>query len=214
MKPFIFVSDFDGTITTKDFYWILLESFIGEEGIRHYREWKQSEKIGTAFLNKVFRWTHLSKEEHEKALDMVEVDPQLASVIEYVRRKNGDFAILSAGFDYYIKKALDKEGLHDIDLYTNPGVFEDGFFEMRPDKKSPFYSPVYGIDKGKVLTVIQQDYETVCFAGDSEPDIHAARHADLVFAKNELAHLMEEQGLEYVHYDSFADILRYLEQQE
>lgn len=211
MKPFIFISDFDGTITAKDFYWILLDAFIGEEGITHYREWKQSEKIGTAFLNKVFSWTYLSEEEHQQALDMVEIDPFLTQVIETVKKKDGDFVILSAGFDYYIQKALDKEGLHDIQLYTNPGVFENGYFEMRPDITSPFYSPVYGIDKGAVLEAIHQEYECVYFAGDSEPDIHAALHADLVFAKNELAQLMTERDLSFIPYKTFEDIQLYLD---
>lgn len=209
-KHFVFISDFDGTITSKDFYWILLDDYIGKKGIDFYHEWKKSKKIGTEFLNTVFGWRPLSEEECTEAIGKVQIDESLKTVIEWVEDLGGDFWILSAGFSYYIERVLERHQLDHVTLYTNPGSFENHVFKMNPQESSPFYSPVYGIDKQKVALYAKERYEYVIFAGDSEPDYHAAVHADLIFAKHELAKLLDQQGKTYIPYDNFKDILSYL----
>lgn len=210
MKDLIFISDFDGTITNKDFYWILLDDFIGQKGIDYYTEWKKTKKIGIEFLNKVFTWHNFTEEERVQALDQVCIDKDLDKVIEFVEKNGGDFRILSAGFRYYIDYVLAKYDLSDIPVLTNEGAFREGRFIMEADESSPFYSELYGIDKEKVMCHYKTLYKKVCFAGDSEPDFGAAKHADVIFAKNELAHLLDQAGIKYYCYNNFADILKVL----
>jgi 2-hydroxy-3-keto-5-methylthiopentenyl-1-phosphate phosphatase len=205
-KKWVFISDFDGTITAKDFYWILLDDYIGRIGIDFYHEWKKNKKIGTEFLNTVFSWKQLTNLEKEEALSKVWIDPNLENVVSYVENHGGDFWILSAGFDYYIKDALARRGLDRIPLFTNPGEFANHHFRMLPDVSSPYYSPVYGIDKEKVALEAKTRYKTVIFAGDSEPDLYAAIHADVIFAKHELAKLLTEKKIAYYTYNDFKDI--------
>lgn len=210
-NSFVFISDFDGTITKKDFYWILLDDYIGSRGIEYYHEWKKSKKIGTEFLNTVFGWRPLTDQECNEAIDKVIVDPALKKVIQWVDSHKGDFWILSAGFDYYINKVLKKYNLEEVTLYTNPGAFEDQKFIMRPLPESEFYSSVYGIDKEKVALFAKEQFPYFIFAGDSEPDYHAAVHADLIFAKHELASLLDLKSLKYVPYETFEDIYIHLQ---
>ncbi len=212
MKDFIFISDFDNTISGKDFYWILLDDYIGQKGIDFYTEWKKSKKIGTEFLNKVFAWYTFSDEEHVEALDKVTMDEGLESVVDFVESNGGDFHILSAGFDYYIEAALKRRNLSRLSLHTNKGTFRNGTFIMEPDSHSPYYSEVYGIDKEKVALHYKKMTNKLYFAGDSEPDYWAARHADVIFAKHELADLLKQEGIQYYAYENFGDILAYLEQ--
>ncbi len=212
MKDFVFISDFDGTITKKDFYWILLEEYIGQKGIDYYYEWKKTQKIGTQFLNTVFTWHTFTEQERLDALNKVEIDKDLKPVIEEVHQQGGDFVILSAGFRYYIEYALSQQGIQEVDVYTNDGSFKNNTFIMEPDKTSPFYSKLYGIDKEKVAIMHREKYKTIIFAGDSEPDYKAALHADVIFAKDELARLLDENGHIYKPYSCFQDILTYLQQ--
>lgn len=210
-NSFVFISDFDGTITAKDFYWILLDDYIGSRGIDYYHEWKKSKKIGTEFLNTVFGWRPLTDSECEEAISKVVIDPALDKVICWVKEQRGDFWILSAGFEYYIKKVLKKKGLEDVTLYTNPGSFEEQKFIMKPSVDSPYYSPVYGIDKAKVALYAKGQFPFCIFAGDSEPDYHAAVHADIIFAKHELARLLDDKKIDYLPYESFEDIYNQLQ---
>lgn len=212
MKDFVFISDFDGTITAKDFYWILLDDYIGQKGIDFYYEWKKSKKIGTEFLNTVFTWHTFTDEERLEALGKVEVDESLIPVIELIEELNGEFIILSAGFDYYINHVLKLKELTDIKLLTNKGDYKNNTFIMEPDKASEFYSPVYGIDKGKVARHYKTLAKKLYFVGDSEPDYYAAIEADVIFAKTELANILDSKGIEYYPYESFEDILQLMKQ--
>lgn len=212
MKDFVFISDFDGTITAKDFYWILLDDYIGQKGIEFYHEWKKSKKIGTEFLNTVFTWYKFTDKERLEALDKVEIDKELIDVIKLVNDLNGEFVILSAGFDYYINHVLERNNLNNIKLLTNKGDFKNDTFIMEPDEDSKFYSPVYGIDKGSVARHYKTIAKKIYFVGDSEPDYYAAIEADVIFAKTELAVILDSKGIKYYTYESFGDILTIMKQ--
>lgn len=210
MKDFIFISDFDGTITKKDFYWILLDDYIGQKGIDYYYEWKKEKLIGTEFLNKVFTWHDFTEEERVEILGKVQIDNDLEKVIELIEELGGDFHILSAGFRYYIDAALAKRNLSHLHVITNEGDFRNNTFIMEPDESSPWYSKVYGVDKGLVAKHYKAKAKKLYFAGDSEPDFHAAKYADVIFAKEELAKLLDEAGIDYYSYESFIDIYHHM----
>lgn len=197
MKDFIFISDFDGTITKKDFYWILLDDYIGQKGIDFYHEWKKSKKIGTEFLNTVFTWHTFTDQERLESLSKVEMDESLESLMELIKKLNGDFMILSAGFDYYINHVLKEKGLEDTHLITNKGDFKNDTFIMEPDNTSEFYSDVYGVDKGSVARYYKDKCKKLYFVGDSEPDYYAAIEADVIFAKTELAAILDKENRAY-----------------
>lgn len=212
MKDFIFVSDFDGTITKKDFYWILLDDYIGQKGIDYYHEWKKTKKIGTEFLNTVFTWHTFTEDERLEALGKVDIDDHLEQVVDYVIEKGGDFHICSAGFKYYIDIALEEKGLGHLSVHTNEGTFRNDTFIMEPDEASPFFSKIYGINKEIVALYYKERCQKLYFAGDTEPDFHAAKHADVIFAKHELAVLLDKAGIDYYPYVDFADILKLLKE--
>ena len=54
MNKFAFVSDFDGTLTKKDFYHIIIDKYLQDKGWKFYDEWKKTKKINVEFLNKIF----------------------------------------------------------------------------------------------------------------------------------------------------------------
>ena len=40
-KKFAFISDFDGTLTNKDFYKMIIDEYLGEEGKELYKAWRR-----------------------------------------------------------------------------------------------------------------------------------------------------------------------------
>lgn len=206
MKECIFISDFDGTISKRDFYWIIIDDYIGAEGKQHYLDWKKNHKIGVTFLNKIFTWHKFTKEEHDDVISKVAIDKTLKKFKVYLKTVDCELIILSAGFRYYIDKVLEAEGLSDIEVITNEGVFEEAQFQIRADEGSWYYHELYGVDKYKVIKHYKTLYKTVMFAGDSEPDYRAAVAADIRFAKGELVTLLEAGGYEYYAFNEFEEV--------
>lgn len=208
MKDVIFITDFDRTVTKKDFYWILLDDYIGQVGIDYYIEWKKTQRIGTQFLNRVFQWKKFTEEERLEAFNKVEVDLYFKDLLEALKANQIDRYILSAGFDQYIEYTLNKHKIEGVAVLTNPGAFREGCFIMEPDPASPYYSSVYGIDKGIVAKTYKEQCKTLIFVGDSEPDFHAAKWADLIFAKKdeELDRILRENQIAHYVFEDFQEI--------
>jgi len=101
MKDHIFISDFDGTITHKDFYWIVIDDYIGEKGRDHYFAWKKKKKIGLTFLNKIFTWHPFTQAEHDEILSKITIDSSFKNFDTWTQNHNMDLMVLSAGFLTY-----------------------------------------------------------------------------------------------------------------
>ena len=81
---------------------------------------------------------------------------------------------------------------------------------MNIDKNQWHYSERYGIDKSKVIQKLKEEYETIYFIGDSEPDSHPARYADVTFAKNGLQNLLRDKKVPFIPVETFKEVENYL----
>jgi 2-hydroxy-3-keto-5-methylthiopentenyl-1-phosphate phosphatase len=63
MQRMAFVSDFDGTLTFKDFYHIVIDKYMGDKGRNLYTEWKKTRKTNVEFLNLIFGSLNLTQDE-------------------------------------------------------------------------------------------------------------------------------------------------------
>lgn len=207
---FVFLSDFDGTLSEKDFYQIVIDRYMGEEGRVLLREWKKDKYLDRNFLALIYRSMNRTEAEILEDILSIPLDETAIPFIERVRENGGEFVILSAGTSYYIERLLEARGMGDIQVYSNPGIYKDGGIHMQPDKESPYYSEMYGIDKGKILLNYKKQYDKVFFAGDSRPDIAPSKLADVVFAKGSLQNMLRKEGIGFVGVESFQDIENYL----
>lgn len=215
MKKFAFVSDFDGTLTERDFYHILIDRYIGKEGREFYREWKKTEKINVPFLNRIFAWSGLSEEALREEIYRLPFDPYGKKLIDEVEEQGGDFYIVSAGTSYYIDIFLKHLGLDHVKVISMPASYIDGRLVIQPDPQNPYFSTEFGLDKQKVMETLRREhgYDFMYFSGDSEPDYRAALYADVSFTKGELTELIRErneQSDRRVSVNGCADILAYL----
>lgn len=209
MQERLFISDFDNTISRQDFYQLIIEGYLGEEGKSYYKKWKEKNKIGIPFLKKIFSWHKFSKIEHDNILNQIKIDPYINQFKEICKDINMDIILLSAGMSYYIDWILEKEDI-ELPVITNKGSFNNGYFTIEADKKAWYYSSVYGVDKGKVIAHYKKIYKEVLFAGDSEPDYTAAIEADICFAKSELADLLNKKERKFYSFKDFKDIIEQL----
>lgn len=205
-KEFVFISDFDGTITKKDFYVHVLEKYLGEEGAMKYKRWRRGEFKDVEFLGYVFQNIGQNEEQIYRDIIELEFDPYLKNFIDFVHENNGDFIILSAGSNYYIETLLKHYGIEDIKIYSNRGVYRDKGIHFDIDPTYEFYCEKYGINKKKVVQHFKSKYKRVYYAGDSRPDYEASLLCDLVFARGKLISLLEENNINFFPFANFSEI--------
>ncbi|WP_371017276.1 MtnX-like HAD-IB family phosphatase [Pseudalkalibacillus sp. JSM 102089] len=209
MKKWAFVSDFDGTISKKDFYWLVIETYY-PEGKGLYKKWKAGEMQDIDFLSQVFQSIDQHEEQIIQDILSLPIDEHVPSFIKKVQENGGDFYILSAGTDYYIHHILNHYGIQNVPVFSNMGYYENKNVHLSIDENHKHYSRRYGIDKSKVISDLKEKYEVVYFAGDSEPDSHPAKVADLTFAKDALQELLKENNVPFVAVGSFQQIEDFL----
>ncbi|MDO6656789.1 MtnX-like HAD-IB family phosphatase [Anaerobacillus sp. 1_MG-2023] len=209
MKKWAFVSDFDGTISKKDFYWLVIETYY-PEGKGLYKKWKAGEMQDIDFLSQVFQSIDQHEEQIIQDILSLPIDEHVPSFIKKIQENGGDFYILSAGTDYYIHHILNHYGIQNVPVFSNKGYYENKNVHLSINENHKHYSRRYGIDKSKVISDLKEKYEVVYFAGDSEPDSHPAKVADLTFAKDALQELLKENNVPFVAVESYQQIEDFL----
>lgn len=209
MKKWAFVSDFDGTISEEDYYWMVINKYFSK-GKDLFNDWKAGEIKDIDFLAAVFKEIHQEEAAIINDIHTLPIDEYVPEFVKQVQKNGGDFYILSAGTDYYIHHILDKYKIENVTVFSNEGYFHEKNIHLRIDKNAWKYSERYGIDKSKVIQKLKTEYEEVYFAGDSEPDSHPAIYADLTFAKSALQGMLAEKGVSFLPVDQFSEIEDYL----
>jgi 2,3-diketo-5-methylthio-1-phosphopentane phosphatase len=209
VKKWAFVSDFDGTISKQDFYIIMMDKYF-PEGRELFKKWKAGEMLDIDFLGTVFKSINQEEEKIIEDTLSIPIDEYVPDFIKKVQKNGADFYILSAGTDYYIYHILEKYGVENVKVFSNEGYYREKNVHMNIDKNQWHYSERYGIDKSKVIQKLKEEYETVYFIGDSEPDSHPAKVADVTFAKNGLQDLLREQGQPFISVNDFKEVENYL----
>lgn len=209
MKEFIFVSDFDGTLTKKDFYLILIEKYLMDKSQELFELWKNGKYKDIEFLHLIFSSANRTQEEFLEDILSIELDNYFEDFVEQIKSKGGDFLVLSAGTSYYIEKLFLHKGI-DVPVISNKGEFKNNGIHVIIDKNAPYYSESYGIDKGKIVKNLKTKYKKIYFAGDSHPDTTAAQNADIAFAKSSLKKHLDSINHPYIPFNNFLDIKNYL----
>lgn len=205
MKKWAFVSDFDGTISNKDFYWVVIEKYY-PEGEELFKKWKAGRMKDIDFLSTIFSSVDQEEEDIIDDILNIPIDEHVPAFIKKVQNNGADVYVLSAGTDYYIYHVLKKYGVENVTVLSNEGYYENKNIHMNIDPEHRHYSERYGIDKSKVIQELKENYNTVHFVGDSEPDSHPAVYADLTFAKDALQVILAEKDVPFVPVESFKEV--------
>lgn len=200
MKPFLFITDFDGTVTAQDFFQQILYRY------EHDRIFDKSNKTGFDFLLEVFEEADLNEKEFEEEIKHIPLDPNFAFFCNYVEKFGGDVLILSAGSKYYIEKKLEFEGIKNVEILANGGFFSDGKFKFVKNSNDIFYCEDFGINKKNAVAHYRKKYEKIAYAGDTYVDFEACRLADYVFAKGDLAKILKIFKIDFNEFYNFKDV--------
>ena len=206
----VLVSDFDGTMTRRDFFKLAIQQLLPPDGPDFWSEYRAGRITHFEALRRYFAEIRASEAEVQAVVDQMELDPGLPQAIADLRQAGWKIIVTSAGCDWYIRRLLAQANVA-LEVHANPGRFVPGLgLQMEMPVGSPFLSPTLGVDKARIVRHHLQQGRTVAFAGDGFPDEEAALlvPGSLRFARNDLVNVLGQKGEPFRAFDTWSEIAR------
>lgn len=214
-KKIALISDFDGTISKKDFFYMVIDNLLSnkKDALVPWNDYLNGKIKHIDALTGIFSQIHLTQQELDSFISTIEIDSFFYDTAKYCMNKNIPFYICSAGTNYYIKKRIAntlKE--YNIILVSNDATYsqQEGMKLIAPPETSPYYNLNTGISKQAIVQKLKDEGFFTIYAGDGKPDFKSAKIADIVFAKDMLLELCNKENIKTQKFDNFNDILNYV----
>ena len=201
--------DFDGTITVRDATDAILETFADRAWLDIEAAWVDGRIGSRECLAAQMALVAARQEQVDHLLDAIDVDPGFASLLDVCHSERLPVHIISDGFDYCIARILKRPDLRarltDVQI-TSSSLSAEGV-----QWRASFAHPApcdHGCATCKPLAMerLNPHRTLTVFVGDGFSDRHAAKCADVVFAKDKLAVFCEEASIPYAPFDTLATV--------
>ncbi|MCL6472041.1 MAG: MtnX-like HAD-IB family phosphatase [Firmicutes bacterium] len=205
----VILCDFDGTISRKDVSDTIFTLWLGDKWSEIDQEWHDGKISMVGLYKKCWSLVSASEEELQSFVDSIDIDLYFSEFVRKVRESDISIYLVSDGFDYFIERIMGRYGLADIKYYANGLSFVNGKPKLAFRNQHPECIQCANCKKF-VIDEKRRDVEFVIYIGNGLSDRCAARHADLVFAKDSLLKYCKDEGIAYVPYENFGEIIKYL----
>jgi 2,3-diketo-5-methylthio-1-phosphopentane phosphatase len=203
----ILISDFDGTMTERDFFRVAL-SRLPPGAAAPWLRYEQGSISHFDALAEIFSGLQINEQELDELLGEMQVENGLAEALDRLHQAGWSLVIASAGCAVYIERILLRVGI-TAEIHASPGEFLPGHgLIMKPPYNSPFFAAETGIDKAAVVRhYLDQGIDTA-FAGDGRPDLAPALLVppERRFARGWLADELESRGEPFIQFSRWSDI--------
>lgn len=202
------VTDFDGTMTDRDFYSLVVEQLLPRDLPDYWVDYRAGRLTHFEALQKYFQAIPTDESTVLKLINQMKLVPNLKDSVSHLEASGWRIVIASAGCEWYIDKLLSIADVN-LEVHANPGRFESGHgLRMEMPIESPFLSHLYGINKAGIVRHFLETGATVAFAGDGFPDVEAAKMvtADLRFARRDLADVLKRDRAEFQPFSCWSQI--------
>jgi 2,3-diketo-5-methylthio-1-phosphopentane phosphatase len=209
----ILISDYDGTITDKDFYSLLAERYIPADTPDYFAQYREGRITHFEAMAAYFAFAPTEEQQLDELLAASQPDPDLGAAATLLKRAGWELLVVSAGSSWYVERVLRRAGVAAT-VYSNPGRLENGrgLVLEKLDPSSPYHSAAVGVDKSAVVRHALDVAETVAFAGDGPPDLKPALlvRPEFRFARGFLADALRERGEAFRPFSHWSAIAREL----
>jgi 2-hydroxy-3-keto-5-methylthiopentenyl-1-phosphate phosphatase len=203
----VYFCDFDGTIAVKDVGDELHKRFSGPQWHVPNQAYREGQIGSRDCLWAQYEFFRAERSEVEAFVLEHELDPAFPEFYRWALEMQCPVVILSDGLDYYIRLLLGKYGLPEPAIFSNHAVFEGD----RVRVEFPHHRPdcVHGCSCGNCKPSHIEPYEgrRRVLIGDGISDRHAAKTAEVVYAKRKLAEYCTGDSLAFTPFESFSDVL-------
>jgi 2,3-diketo-5-methylthio-1-phosphopentane phosphatase len=204
--------DFDGTITQADAIDAILDAFADPAWLAIEAAWVAGQIGSRECLAAQIALVTATTAQVDRLLDRIEVDPGLTRLLDVCASARLPVHVISDGFDYCIERILGRPPFAIRAALKNSQIVSSS---LRPDGvrwRAEFLQPsepcVHGCAtcKPAAMTRLNPTGALTVFVGDGFSDRHAAKYADVVFAKSRLASFCEEHSIPYAPFDTLSTV--------
>src|SRR5262245_14722816 len=104
----IFVSDYDGTITDKDFYSLLAERYVPANTPDYFARYREGRISHFEAMAAYFAFAPTEEQQLEELLAASQPDPDLGASAAHLRRAGWKLWVVSAGSSWYVERVLSR----------------------------------------------------------------------------------------------------------
>ncbi len=199
--------DFDGTISGRDIGFDLFDRFGVQE------PWHTQLMERTLGIREYWRAMALHLREplsHEKLdsyLREIPIDPGFGELLALAGEENIPFTIVSDGFDLYIRRYLELNGIGGLDIYCNHAELDEaGRMTMSFPHAAEGCECICATCKRNVVLGLAHPESRIIYIGDGVSDQCPAEHADIIFAKKSLAAYCNAARLPHYPFKTLGDV--------
>jgi HAD superfamily phosphoserine phosphatase-like hydrolase len=206
--PSVFLCDFDGTVSPADIGAAFARRFSpagAAETPAFLARWMSGEMGHRELTAAQCRLLAVTREEAMEFARGFTLDAHFAPFAREALARGDAVAVVSEGFDFYVRDQLERAGLGDLPWSANALRFEG-------DRVVPEFPEVAGgcgrcgNCKGRHVRAWRaRGYQTV-LVGDGLSDRCGAREADRVLARRDLLAWCRGEGIAVTPFESFADV--------
>jgi 2-hydroxy-3-keto-5-methylthiopentenyl-1-phosphate phosphatase len=206
--------DFDGTACLQDVSEMLLDAF-GEPEWKRFDDAVDRGEMGLreAADHQAAMLRGSREEMLAHAVEHAELAPTFAPFVEWAEANALPITIASDGFAIYIRPLLGAAGLGRLEVVTNELAFEDGRARLGHPNAHP---ECVGCGTCKMLVArrLRDAHGPIAFVGEGQSDRYGALYSDVVFAKDALVTICQQDRVPYLPWDTFDDVRNALERMD
>jgi 2-hydroxy-3-keto-5-methylthiopentenyl-1-phosphate phosphatase len=204
--------DFDGTITRRDATDAILEAFADPAWWQIEEAWvaggigSRECLAGQMALVTAARW------QVDRVLDEIEIDSGFDVLLDACAAHAAPVHIVSDGFDYCIRRILERPSLNLVARLAGSQVVSSGLQQDGGRWRASFPHPPEPCPHGcatckpAAMERLNALGAPTVFVGDGLSDRYAASCADIVFAKDTLAAYCERASIPYAPFDTLVTV--------
>ena len=211
--------DFDDTTAVENVAELLLDHF-SDGAWRELRKRSQEKAITfREYQELAFQASGATREAMSALVrDRATLRPYFRELWQYCAGRGIPLAVVTVGLDFYVDALLQREGLADVPRYAVETSFTSEGMAFRYDYQwngtgasTAEECLPWGNCKCRVLAEYRSKGHALFYAGDGRSDRCPAAMADRVFARGQLAGLLDESRRAYTPFEDFTAVIRELE---
>ena len=200
-------SDFDATITYQD---LGDDLFIRFGQIEPFRTQLLNKEIDAKKYWRELCYTLKAEVDNEFIKNFAleyQIDPYFKTFADFCSTNNIELSIISDGFIQYIQPILERENISNAKVFCNEFIEKNGKLEpFYPKACESCHCYCASCKRNAMLSNFEED-SLIVFIGDGITDFCAAEHADVIFAKKDLAAFCNKNRIPHYTYKSFFDVI-------
>ena len=213
-QRWIVLVDFDGTITIRDADLEIADAVLGQEAEKKIgpliEAYEKLELSCGEYFKQYLALIGIPVEDFSRYAVRVPARQGFDKLVSWAKTKNFSVKVVSEGLDIWIMPILRAMGLDDVPVSCNHIVSSENSYEViPPDDSEPcdrcLNCKRYHVNQAKDRGL------AVALVGNGASDLCAARHADLVMAKDSLIDHCKRENIDFMPWETFDDVIDALE---